>query len=274
MVYRQQELHALVGSLLNHLTGIVQPVFFEQGLADAVALGLQEGIGHAAADDDGVSLFEQVVDDGDLVGDLGAAEDSDEGALRIVQRLAHDGQLLVDQQTGISGQIGGNTCGGGMGAVNGAEGIGDKDVRHVGKGLGECRVVLFLADVKAEILEKHDLTGLQRGGLGLGILTDDVGGKNDFLSEQLGKAFGNRGQSQLGLPLALGFAEVRAGNDGGAVIKQIANGRDGGNNALVAGDLAGLLVLGNVKVAAEQDLLPFDVDIVNGLFVVVHDETS
>ena len=158
--------------------------------------------------------------------------------------------------------------------MNGAEGIGDKDVSHVGKGLGECRVVLFLTDVKAEILEKHDLARLQRGGLGLGILADDVGCKNDLLPEQLGKAFGNRCQGQLGLPLALGFAEVRAGNDSSAVIKQIANGRDGGNNALVTGDLAGLLVLRNVKVAAEQDLLPFDVDIVNGLFVVVHDETS
>lgn len=44
-----------------------------------VALGDEESISHAAADDKGIDLIEEVVDDADLVGDLCAAEDSDEG---------------------------------------------------------------------------------------------------------------------------------------------------------------------------------------------------
>ena len=41
-----------------------------------------ERVGHAAADDDGVGLLAQDLDDGQLVGDLGAADDGDERALR------------------------------------------------------------------------------------------------------------------------------------------------------------------------------------------------
>ena len=65
-----------------------------------------------------------------------------------------------------------------------------------------------------------------------------------------------------------------AGDDGSAVIEQCLYGGDSGLDTLVAGDLAGFLVLGNVEVAAEQDLLALNVNIANGLLVVVHDIAS
>ena len=52
----------------------VELVVLEQALADLVALGLEEGEDHAAADQQPVGRAEQVVDDAELVGDLRAAE--------------------------------------------------------------------------------------------------------------------------------------------------------------------------------------------------------
>ena len=161
-----------------------------------------------------------------------------------------------------------------MGAVHGAESVGDEEVGHVSQGLGEVSAVLLLANIEAEVLKKHDLAGLQSGGLGLGVLTDDVGSEDHFLTQQLAEALCHGGQGQLGLPLALGLAQVGAGDDGSAVFQQILDGGDGGNDTLVAGDLAGLFVLRNVKVAAEKHLLALDVNIINCLLVVVHDISS
>ena len=48
----------------------------------------------------GRALFEQVVDDVDLVGDLGAADDGDEGLVGLGERLAEVGELLLHEQAG------------------------------------------------------------------------------------------------------------------------------------------------------------------------------
>ena len=52
--------------------------------------GFYKGIGHSAADDHGVGLFKQVIDNADLIGNLCAAEDSHERTRGIIQSLAHD----------------------------------------------------------------------------------------------------------------------------------------------------------------------------------------
>ena len=61
-----------------------------------------------------------------------------------------------------------------------------------------------------------------------------------------------------------------AGDHSGALLQQVFDRGDSGNDALVAGDLAGLLVLGDVEIAAQQDLLALHVNIINGFLVVVH----
>ena len=57
---------------------VLDAVGLGEALADRLALGEQERVGHAAAEDEHVDLREQVVDDLDLVRDLGAAEDRGE----------------------------------------------------------------------------------------------------------------------------------------------------------------------------------------------------
>ena len=289
----QQELHAVALGLVDHLQGVVQLVVLAQAVADGAALGLGEGVGHAAADDDGVGLLQQVVDDADLIADLGAAQDGHEGALGIVQRAAHDLQLTGHQQTADGGQVGCHTGGGGVSAVDGAEGVGHKQLRHVGQLLRQLGVVLGLALFKTGVLQQHDLAGLQRGGLGLGVGAHGVGGKDDLTAQQLAQTLGNGGQGQLlqgllpvltghvglallgllldeGLKGGGGLAQVRAGDDGSALIQQIADGGQGGHDALIAGDGAGLLVLGHVEVAAQQNLLAGHIHVHDGLLVVIH----
>ena len=86
-IHGQQELDALGLGLGHHFLAVVDLLVVQQGGADGVALGGQEGIGHAAADDEGIHLLEEVIDDVELVGDLGAAEDGDEGPLGSARAL-------------------------------------------------------------------------------------------------------------------------------------------------------------------------------------------
>ena len=154
--------------------------------------------------------------------------------------------------------------------MHGAEGVGHIDLGHGGELLGELGVVLLLALVEAQVLKQHYLAGLQSGGLGLGVLADDVFGHDDVHAQQLAQALGDGLEAQVGLPLSLGLAQVGAGYDGGAILKQVLDGGQGGDDALVAGDLARLLVLRHVEVAAEQHLLAVGIEVVYGLLVVVH----
>ena len=169
--------------------------------------------------------------------------------------------------------------------MDGAERVGDIELGHVGQLLGERGIVLLLAGIKAEIFQQQDLAGLQRGGLGLGILSHNVMGKglrvfagnvlgeNALLPEQLAQTDGDGGETQTLLPLSLGLSEVGAGDDRRPAGEQGADGGQARDDALVAGDGAGLLVLGNIEIAAQENLLAGNVDVVDGLFMIVHTAT-
>ena len=182
--------------------------------------------------------------------------------------------------------------------MNGAESVGHINIRKGGQLFGKLRVVLGLTLFKAGVLQQQDLTRLQRGGLGGGVLAHHVMGKEHFPAQQLGQALRHRGQGQLlqrlfpGLlrqlggvlallqllfhPLVkhrLGLAQVGAGDDRRTVLQQVADGGQGRHNALVAGDGPGLLVLGDVEIAAQEHLLTGGVYICNGFFVVIHMDT-
>ena len=159
-----------------------------------------------------------------------------------------------------------------MGAVGGAEGIVDENIRQGSQRLAQRRVVFGLTLLKAGVLQQHHIAVLQRGGLGLGVLPCHVGSHDDFLAQQLADALGNDFQTQLGLPLALGLAHVGAEDDLGVVVNQVPDGGHGGNDPLVGGDDA--VLGGNIEVAAAQNPLAGYVDVLDGLFIVVHDNSS
>ena len=77
--------------------------------------------------------------------------------------------------------------------MHGAEGVGHIDVGHGGELLGELGVVLLLALVEAEVLKQQQLARLESGGLGLGVLADDVLREDDVHAQKPGQPLGHGG---------------------------------------------------------------------------------
>jgi hypothetical protein len=76
-VHRQHDGAAGRRRLDHDLLGGVGEVVLAERLADIGAAGGEEGVGHAAADDQRVDLLDEVHEQVDLGGDLGAADDGD-----------------------------------------------------------------------------------------------------------------------------------------------------------------------------------------------------
>ena len=70
--------------------------------------------------------------------------------------------------------------------------------------------------------------------------------------------------------LCFGLSEVGAGDHGRAVVEQVPNGRQRRHDTLIRSDRAGLLVLGNVEIAAQQHLLTAHVYIANRFLIIIH----
>ena len=182
--------------------------------------------------------------------------------------------------------------------MDGAESVGHVDLGHGSQLLCEGGIVLGLALFEAGVFQQQDLTGLQGCGLSLSILTHNVAGEDNFLSQQLCQTGGYGSQGQLLLLLApgslgefcgiltlfcllfdpfvkirLGLSQVRAGDHRRALVQQIADGGQSGHDALVTGDGTGLFVLRDIEIAAEKDLLALHVDVADGLFLVIHKQT-
>ena len=177
-----------------------------------------------------------------------------------------------------------------------AECIGYIYLSHVGHGLGQGGVVLGFTLLKTGILEQKNLTGLQGGSLGLGVGAHHVVGQDYRLAQQLAEAGGHRLHAQLGqrlLPLLLGdgglvlallqllllvglegghrLAHVGTGDYCRALVQQVLDGGQSGPDTLVVSDnTAAVLGHGDVKVAAQKDLLALDVHILDCLLIIVH----
>jgi hypothetical protein len=154
-------------------------LFVEQRVADRHSReDFLEGEGHAATDDDLVGLVEQVVDQLDLVGDLGATEDRQQRPLRRFEHGREGRQLLVHQVAGRAlGQLhAGHRR---VVAVGGAKGIVDVDVGEPGQRSAEGldifrdgldlgnravgaldRALAFFLDMEAQVFEQDDFAGL------------------------------------------------------------------------------------------------------------------
>ena len=100
--------HDLVAVLGEEPLAVVDLVVLEQRVADLVALRLEEGEAHPAADEQPVDLGQQRLDDRELVADLRPAEHDDVRAasaspvssLQHLQLVAHEVAAVVRQQRG------------------------------------------------------------------------------------------------------------------------------------------------------------------------------
>ncbi|EGJ78227.1 putative phosphoglycerate kinase [Streptomyces sp. Tu6071] len=256
-VAREHELDALLGGALQVLLDDRDLVLLEERGTDLVALGGEEGEDHAAADEDAVGTLQEVVDDAELVGDLGAAEDDGVGPLDVLGELLQDADLGGDEVTGVVRQELRQVVDRGVLAVHGAEAVADVDVREVREPLGEVPalgvVLAGLAGVEAQVLDDGELTGLQavdglvRGGAH-GVLRE-----GDGTAEQFADPLGGGQQREGGVRLALGAAEVRGDDDLGTGLDERGEGRQDGADTAVIGD--DTVREGHVEVGADEDPL-------------------
>ena len=180
---------------------------------------------------------------------------------------------MMVEEAGHGGQVLGHAGGGGVRAVHGAESVGDVDLSHGGQLLGERRVVLLLFGMEADVLQQHGLAGLDLGGQLLGVRANDVLGQLHLKAQLLGKALGHGREGILHVELALGTAQMRAEDDGGAMLEQVFDRRKRGVDARFVGDVL-VLVQGHVEVAANQYFLAGNVDVLDRLFVEAHGDLS
>lgn len=97
----QDKLDVVLLGLLDQVSDNLAASLIEQAVADLDALkSLLEGEGHATTDDERVDLAEKVVDQLDLVADLGTSEDGEEWALGALNGLGEVLELLLHEEAG------------------------------------------------------------------------------------------------------------------------------------------------------------------------------
>ena len=107
-----------------------------------MALRLEEREAHRAADQDAVGELEEALDDGDLVGHLGAAEHRDERPRGVGEDARRGRDLALEQEARRRVRdVVGDALGRGVRAVGGAEGVVDVDVGERAERRRELRVV-------------------------------------------------------------------------------------------------------------------------------------
>ena len=160
---------------------------FAQGFANRVTSSGQEGVGDAAAHDDGVTNFFKRVEHVQFGRDLGATNDGNHRFGRVVQGFAQGFKLGRQQRAG-AGLWGESrhAVGGGLGAVRRAEGVHDVDIAQGRVLLREVFVVFLFALVEANVLEQDnfaigDFNAVQ-------IVLDQA----NFLAQHLGQVVGDR----------------------------------------------------------------------------------
>ena len=245
VVCRQQEFQLVALGLFQKLARQFDLVFLHQRFADRLALGLEEGVGHAAADDEGVNFIQQIADDADLVADLGAAENGDERPLRMAQHLAQVLEFFLHEQAG-RGLLheAGDADRGGMSAMRGAESVVYVIVRQAGKLLGELGVVGFFFGMEAEILQQQGLALFQPSGHLLGFRADAFGTEAHVFSarqlfvQQHAQAFSRGLEAHRRIGFALGPAEMGDQNQPRSVTESVLDGGQGFADASVVDDAA------------------------------------
>ncbi len=244
---------------------IVDPIGLGEALADRLALRQQERVGHPATEDQHVDLGQQVVDDPDLVGHLGAAEDGRERVLGVLDQLRQRGELALHEQARVRRQQLGDPDGRGVGAVRRPERVVDVDV-GVGRELrGELRVVGLFLGVEPEVLEQQQLPRSQALEGILGAEPERVPRHRDVATQQFGEALADGPQAQAVGHLAVRPAEVARQDHPGTLLDEQQDGRDRGPDPRVIGDLA--VGQRDVEVDADEDAFAGDVGVADGELV-------
>ena len=152
----------------------------EAGANRCAAEDFVKRVSHAAADDDFIGFLEEIFDERDFVGDLGATENGEQRAVRMIEDFGEGFEFGFHEETsGFERE--GDADHGAVRAVSGAESVIDEDVTELGQRSTEGRdggrigflggAVLelhfaFFFDVETEILKEDDGAGREFGARG------------------------------------------------------------------------------------------------------------
>ena len=103
-VFRQHDFAAAFLRLGHDRAGGAGKIMFAKGFSDRQAARGEEGVGHAAADDDLIDLFGKGAQKLQLGRHFRAADHGDHRTLRRLQRVAQRLQLRLHKFTGGGGQ--------------------------------------------------------------------------------------------------------------------------------------------------------------------------
>ena len=201
-----------------------------------------------------------MVDDADLVGDLGAAENGHKGVLGGLDHAGDGLDLASEQQAGVGGQQRGDAHHRRVGPVGRTEGVVHVDLAETGELGGELGVVLLLALVETQVLDDEHLAVGQGLGGRNGIVAADILHVGDGLAQQLREARGDRGHG-VGLFVAGArrTTEVAHGDYAAPPLGQEPQGGQGGPDTGVVGhDAVGDR---DVEVHADDDAFALDVGV-------------
>ena len=251
----------------------------EAGANRGAAEDFVERVSHAAADDNFVGFLEEVFDEGDFIGDLGATKNGEQRAVRMIEDFGEGFEFGFHEETG-GFEREGDADHGTVRAVGGAEGVVDEDVTELGEGgakggdggrigfLGGTVLKLhfaFFFDVEAEIFEENDGAGREFSASSFDRGADAVIEESNGAAEKFFE-FGSDGlEGKLGDLLAVGTTEVRHEDDRSAFFQSELDRWNRGGDASGVGDGAGDLVLGDVEVDAHEYALAREGEVADGL---------
>ena len=135
--------------------GVLDAIALEQALADRPALGDQERVGHAAADDERVDAVRRCSRTLSLSETLAPPMTAANGSRRCLEQGRERLDLPLHEQAGVGRQELGDADGRGMRPVRRPEGVVDVDVGVGRERLREGGVVGLLLGVEAEVLEQE-----------------------------------------------------------------------------------------------------------------------
>ena len=232
-------------------------VGLDQRAADLAALGLHEGVRHAAADDQLVDAIQQVLQHGQLGAHLGATNHGGHRLFRTAEHLLQRFDLTLHEEAKslvLREETGNHRCRG-VGAVCRAERIVDVEVPILGQLAGKELIPGLLLSVEAEVLQDGNLTGSEGLRHLQGLVAHAVGSELHRTAEVALQRRDDVAKGQVGIG-SLWTTEVAHQDHAAPRVEHMLDGRQGGADARVVGH-SSAAVLGrlghrNVEVNADQ----------------------
>ncbi len=199
-VYGKEQFFALCLCFCDHLFAVVEFFVVHKRSADLSAIRFQEGVRHAAADDQRIAFFKQVGNDVQFVGDLCAAQNRNEGMNGVFERIRHHGEFFFDEEAtggGLNQTVFHDRRGGSMRAVRGAECVVHVNVAVGSKFFAEIQIFLFLFPMEPKVFKQYAFALFTSGNFRLRIFSHNVGSEGHFSAEQFVQTFCDGRKSQF-----------------------------------------------------------------------------